>query len=45
MLKGIVEIKGTGITTVIFFVTRVGDIRCFKSAKQVQKYAGLVFKE
>ena len=45
MIKEIAEIKGIGIATAISFVTEVGDIRRFKSAKQVQKYAGLALKE
>lgn len=43
--KVIAEIKGIGIATAISFVAEVGDIRRFKSAKQVQKYAGLALKE
>ncbi|RHF66971.1 IS110 family transposase [Fusobacterium mortiferum] len=45
MIKEIAEIKGIGIATAISFVAEVGDIRRFKSAKQVQKYAGLALKE
>lgn len=41
MIKKIVEIKGIGMATAISFVAEVRDIRRFKSAKQVQKYAGL----
>lgn len=39
--KKLLEIKGVGIATVTAFVAEVGDIKRFKSAKQVQKYAGL----
>lgn len=45
MIKEIAEIKGIRIATAISFVAEVGDIRRFKSAKQVQKYAGLALKE
>ena len=45
MIKEIAEIKGIGMATAISFVAEVGDIRRFKSAKQVQKYAGLALKE
>ena len=41
MIKKIVEIKGIGMATAISFVAEVRNIRRFKSAKQVQKYAGL----
>ena len=44
-IKEIAKIKGIGIATAISFVAEVGDIRRFKSAKQVQKYAGLALKE
>ena len=33
------------MATAIFFIAEIGDIRCFKSAKQVQKYVGLVLRE
>ena len=45
IIKEIAEIKGIGMATAISFVAEVGDIRRFKSAKQVQKYAGLALKE
>ena len=45
MIKEIAEIKGIGMATAISFVAEVGDIRRFKSAKQVQKYAGLALRE
>lgn len=45
MIKEIAEIKWIGMATAISFVAEVGDIRRFKSAKQVQKYAGLALKE
>ena len=44
-IKEIAKIKGIGIATAISFVAELGDIRRFKSAKQVQKYAGLALKE
>ena len=45
IIKEIAEIKGIGMATAISFVAEVGDIRRFKSAKQVQKYAGLALRE
>ena len=45
MIKEIAKIKGIGMATAISFVAEVGDIRRFKSAKQVQKYAGLALRE
>lgn len=45
MVKEITEIKGMVMATAISFVAEVGNIRYFKSAKQVQKYAGLALKE
>lgn len=44
-LKEIVKIKGVGLATAISFIAEVGDIRRFKSPKQVQKYAGLALQE
>ena len=44
-IKEVAEIKGIGMATAISFVAEVGDIRRFKSAKQVQKYAGLALRE
>jgi transposase len=41
----LLEINGIGITTVAGFLSEVGDIRRFKSPKQVQKLAGLSIKE
>ena len=38
-------IKGVGIVTIAGFVAEVGDIRRFKSPKQIQKYAGLELVE
>lgn len=35
MIREIVEIKEIEMKTAIFFVAEVGDIRRFKSAKQV----------
>ena len=45
MIKELAKIKGIGIATAISFVAEAGDIRRFKSAKQVQKYAGLALRE
>ena len=45
MIKELTKIKGIGMATAISFVAEVGDIRRFKSAKQVQKYAGLALRE
>ena len=44
-IKEVAEIKGIGMATAISFVAEAGDIRRFKSAKQVQKYAGLALRE
>ena len=41
----LLKIKGVGIKTVTGFLAEVGDVRRFTNAKQVQKYAGLSFKE
>ena len=39
------SIKGVGIITIAGFIAEVGDIRRFKSPKQIQKYAGLELVE
>lgn len=45
MIKELTKIIGIGMTTAISFIAEVGDTSRFKSAKQVQKYAGLALKE
>ena len=45
MIKELTKINGIGIGTAVSFIAEVGDINRFKSAKQVQKYAGLALKE
>lgn len=44
-VEKLLAIKGVGIITIAGFVAEVGDIRRFKSPKQVQKYAGLELVE
>lgn len=44
-VKEVLEIKGIGIATIAGFVSEVGDLRRFKSPKQIQKLAGLALKE
>ena len=39
------KIKGIGAVTIAGFIAEVGDIRRFKSPKQIQKYAGLELVE
>ncbi len=41
----LLEIKGIGLITVAGFLSEVGDIRRFKSPKQIQKLGGLALKE
>ncbi|NLZ96178.1 MAG: IS110 family transposase [Bacteroidales bacterium] len=41
----LLEIKGVGLITVAGFLSEVGDIRRFKSPKQIQKLAGLALRE
>lgn len=41
----LLEIKGVGLVTVAGFLSEVGDIRRFKSPKQIQKLAGLALRE
>ena len=45
MIKELTKINGIGVGTAVSFIAEVGDINRFKSAKQVQKYAGLALKE
>ena len=44
-VEKLLAIKGVGIITIAGFVAEVGDIRRFRSPKQVQKYAGLELVE
>lgn len=44
-VEKLLAIKGVGIITIAGFLAEVGDIRRFKSPKQVQKYAGLELVE
>lgn len=44
-VEKLLNIKGVGIITIAGFIAEVGDIRRFKSPKQVQKYAGLELVE
>lgn len=44
-VKELLEIKGVGLATVSGFLSEVGDIRRFKSPKQIQKLAGLALRE
>ena len=41
----LLDIKGIGTVTIAGFIAEVGDIRRFKSPKQIQKYAGLELVE
>ena len=41
----VLEIKGIGIITIAGFLSEVGDINRFESAKQIQKLAGLSLME
>ena len=41
----LLNIKGVGTVTIAGFIAEVGDIRRFKSPKQIQKYAGLELVE
>ena len=40
-VEKLLAIKGVGSVTIAGFIAEVGDIRRFKSPKQIQKYAGL----
>lgn len=44
-VEKLLAIKGVGVVTVAGFIAEVGDIRRFKSPKQIQKYAGLELVE
>ncbi len=44
-VEKLLAIKGVGIITIAGFVAEVGDIRRFRSPKQVQKYASLELVE
>ena len=44
-VEKLLAIKGVGSVTIAGFIAEVGDIRRFKSPKQIQKYAGLELVE
>ncbi|MBR4776065.1 MAG: IS110 family transposase [Lachnospiraceae bacterium] len=44
-VENLLAIKGVGVITIAGFIAEVGDIRRFKSPKQIQKYAGLELVE
>ena len=44
-VEKLLDIKGIGIVTIAGFIAEVGDVRRFKSPKQIQKYAGLEIVE
>ena len=44
-VEEVLKIKGVGLVTIAGFVSEVGDLRRFKSPKQIQKLAGLALKE
>lgn len=44
-VEKLLAIKGVGTITIAGFIAEVGDIRHFKSSKQIQKYAGLELVE
>ena len=44
-VEKLLAIKGVGTITIAGFIAEVGDIRRFKSPKQIQKYAGLELVE
>ena len=44
-VEKLLAIKGVGTITIAVFIAEVGDIRRFKSQKQIQKYAGLELVE
>lgn len=41
-VEKLLAIKGVGSITIAGFIAEVGDIRCFKSPKQIQKYADTI---
>ena len=45
MAKELLEIKGVGLRTVSGFLAEVGDVKRFNNPKELQKLAGLDFKE
>lgn len=44
-VEKLLDIKGIGTVTIAGFIAEIGDIRRFKSPKQIQKYAGLELVE
>lgn len=44
-VEKLLAIKGVGSITIAGFIAEIGDIRRFKSPKQIQKYAGLELVE
>ena len=44
-MNEILDIKGIGLTTVVGFISEVGDIERFEHPRQIQKLAGLNIKE
>ena len=44
-VENLLAIKGVGSITIAGFIAEVGDVRRFKSPKQIQKYAGLELVE
>ena len=44
-VEEVLKIKGVGVATIAGFVSEVGDLKRFKSPKQIQKLAGLALKE
>ena len=44
-VEKLLAIKGVGPATIAGFIAEVGDVRRFKSPKQIQKYAGLELVE
>ena len=45
MVEKLLEIKGVGITTVLWLLAEVGDISRFNNPKELQKLAGFAFVE
>ena len=44
-VEKLLAIKGVGTVTIAGFIAEIGDVRRFKSPKQIQKYAGLELVE
>ena len=44
-VEKLLAIKGVGLVTIAGFIAEIGDIRRFKSPKQIQRYAGLELVE